>query len=73
MADLKTALKAYEEKWYVEGFAGAENFMEPVIHEARTHGFRDGWLAALQAMGAPGDSPLWNPEQIPYPALAPPA
>lgn len=35
------------------------------------HGFGEGWLAALQVMGAPNDFPLWNPEQIPNPAPAP--
>lgn len=62
MANLKTALEAYEDKWYTEGFADAENSVEPVVHEARVHRFGEGWLAAFQAMGALGDSPLWNPE-----------
>lgn len=47
MADLKTTLEACEDKWYAEGFADAENFVEPVVHEARMHGFGEGWLAAL--------------------------
>ena len=42
--------------------------MEPVVHQARTHGFGEGWLAALQTMGVVEDSLLRNPEQIPYPA-----
>ena len=44
--------------------------MEPIVHQARSHGFEEGWLAAFQAMGVPNDSPLTNPEQISY--LAPP-
>ena len=28
------------------------------------------WLAALQALGMPKDSPLRNPKQIPRPVLA---
>ena len=34
LADLKAALEAYENKWYNEGFADAENSAEPVINEA---------------------------------------
>ena len=45
--------------------------MEPVVHQARLHGFKEGWLAALQVMGLPKDSPLRNPEQIPYPTPPP--
>lgn len=66
IADLKVALEAYEEKWYNEGFADAENFVEPIIHQARHHTFEEGWMAALQAKGMPEDSPLRNHEQIPY-------
>lgn len=44
---LKAALEAWEKKWYDEGFADAKNFVEPIIHQARCHGFGEGWLAAL--------------------------
>ena len=33
LADLKAALEACESKWYNEGFANAENSVEPVIRE----------------------------------------
>ena len=42
IVDPKAALDAYEEKWYNEGFADAENSMEPIIHQARLHGFEEG-------------------------------
>ena len=71
IVDLKAALEAYENKWYDEGFTNAENSVEPIVHQARSHGFKEGWLAALQAMGVPEDSPLRNPAQIPYPAPSP--
>ena len=51
IADLKVALKACENKWYDEGFAVAEKSAEPVVHQAQLHGFGEGWLVALQAMG----------------------
>ena len=67
IVDLKVALEACENKWYDEGFVDAENSVEPIVHQARSHGFGEGWLAGLQAMGVPKDSPLRNPTQIPYP------
>ena len=42
MADLKAALKAYENKWYNKGFANAENSIGPVINEARKLAFEEG-------------------------------
>ena len=58
IADLKSTLEACENKWYDEGFADAEKSAEPVVHQARLHGFGEGWLAALQVIGVPEDSPL---------------
>ena len=34
ITDLKTTLEACEEKWYNEGFADAENFIKPIVHQA---------------------------------------
>jgi len=65
------ALKACETKWYNEGFADAKNSIEPIVHQAQSHGFGEGWLAAFQAIGVPEDSPLRNLEQIPYSAPPP--
>ena len=42
LADLKAALEGCESKWRDEGFADAENSMEPVIKEARKLAFREG-------------------------------
>ena len=72
LADLRVALEACENKWYNEGFADAENFAEPVIKEAWRLAFEEGWLAALQALGVPEDSPLRDHDQIPFssPTLA---
>ena len=66
MVDLKTALEACENRWYNEGFADAKNSIELVINEAWKLAFGEGWLAALQAMGVPKDSPLRDPNQIPF-------
>ena len=43
--------------------------MEPVINEAWKLAFKEGWLAALQAVGVPEDSPLKDPNQIPLLSL----
>ena len=61
-----------ENKWYNTGFVDAENFVEPIFYQSRRHGFGEGWMAALRAMGVPDDSPLRNPKQIPYPKPPPP-
>ena len=42
LADLRAALEGYESKWYNEGFADAENLVEPVINEARKLAFKEG-------------------------------
>ena len=40
LADLRAALEGCESKWYNEGFADAENSMEPVIKEAQKLAFK---------------------------------
>ena len=42
IADLKTALDTAKDKGYNQGYADAENSMELVVHQARTHGFGEG-------------------------------
>ena len=49
----------------------AKNSVKPIVHQAWLHGFGEGWLVALQAMGVAEDSPLRNPKQIPYPTTPP--
>ena len=69
LVDLRAALEGCESKWYDEGFADAKNSVEPVINKARKLAFKEGWLAALQAVGVPEDSPLRDPNKIPLPSL----
>ena len=68
LANLRAALEACEDKWYNEGFADAKNFAEPVVNQARRLGFEASWFAVLQALGVPEDSPLRDPDQIPFPS-----
>lgn len=42
------------------------------MFQSRKCGFKEGWMAALSAMGVPEDSLLQNPNQIPYPEPPPP-
>ena len=70
LADLRATLEACEEKWYNKGFADAENSVELVVNQAHKVGFEAEWLAALQVLGVPKDSPLRDPSQIPFPSLA---
>ena len=51
VADLKMVLKACESKWYDEGFVDAEGFAD--VYQAWVHGFKEGWMAAFQALGVP--------------------
>ena len=66
VADLRVALKACESKWYDEGFANAEKGVEPVVMQARQLSFQKGWMAALQALGVPEDSPHRDLGWIPF-------
>ena len=69
LADLRVALEGCESKWYNDGFADAKNSVEPIINEARKPAFKEGWFAPLQAMGVLEDSPLKDPDHIPFPSL----
>ena len=73
VANLRAALEACENKWYDEGFADAEKGMEPAVMQAWQLSFREGWMAALQDLGVPEDSPLRDLGQIPIPNSAPAA
>ena len=73
VADLRAALEACESKWYDEGFADTKKSVEPMVMQARQLSFREGWMAALQALGVLEDSPLRDPNQIPVPVSVPAA
>jgi len=71
VAGLRATLEACENKWYNEGFANVEKSMEPVVIQARELSFREGWMAALQALGVLEDSSLRDSNQIPVPVSIP--
>ena len=61
VANLRAALEACENKWYDERFADAKKSVEPVVIQARQLSFREGWMAALQALGVLEVSSLMDP------------
>ena len=71
LTDLRAALEAYENKWYDEEFADAEEGVESTIREARQLSFQKGWMAALHASSVPKDSHLKDPSRIPFPDSIP--
>lgn len=71
IANLKAALEACEGKWYNASFADAKNSAKPIVHKVWKLDFKEGWMAALQAMGVSNDSLLRNLEQIPFPKPPP--
>ena len=70
IAELKAALKESENKYYNMGFNDVENSAKPIMFENQKYGLGEGWLAIVIAMGVLEDSPLRNPDQIPYSELA---
>ena len=66
MADLKATVAKSEDKFYNMGFANAENSKEPIMVESQRYRFRDGWMAAVNAMGLLEDYAFRDLEQIPY-------
>lgn len=47
ITNLKATFEACEDKWYNAGFTDAENFVEPIVYQARRHEFEEGWMIAL--------------------------
>ena len=66
MADLKATVAKSEDKFYNMGFANAENSKEPIMVESQRYRFRDGWMAAVNAIGLLEDYAFRDLEQVPY-------
>ena len=49
IAELKTALKESENKYYNMGFNDAENSAKPIMFENQKYGLGEGWLAIVIA------------------------
>lgn len=56
--DLKVALEESEDKFYDMGFADAESWSEPVMFQSWRYGFGEGWMATVNALGIPEESPF---------------
>ena len=62
VVDWKVAMAQSEDKFYNMGFADAENSSEPIMLESRRYGFREGWMAAINALGLLEDSTFRDPD-----------
>ena len=56
VVDLQVALVQSEDKFYNMGFASTKNSNEPIMLESLRYGFREGWMATVNALGLPEDS-----------------
>ena len=65
--DYKGFEKAWKQTYYNRGFKDAESLASPVIFQAQKFGFMEGWMAAVNAIGLPKDSPFRNIDPVPLP------
>lgn len=72
VANLKEAVVESKDKFYNMGFADAENSSKPIMLESWHYGFGEGWMAAMNALGLPEDSPFKDTDKIPYLEPLPP-
>ena len=71
IADLKVAVTHSEENFYNMGFTNAENSNEPIMFESWCYRFSEGWMAAVNVLDLPENSPSRDPEQMPLPKFSP--
>lgn len=67
LADLKETMKNCGQVFYNMGFKDTKNLAKAVIFQARRLGFREGWMAAINAIGLPQNSFFRGTKQIPLP------
>lgn len=67
LTDLKRMAKARKQAYYNKGFKDTENSVRPVIFQARKFGFMEGWMAAVNVIGLPENSPFRSADQVPLP------
>ena len=67
IADLKVALAQSKDKFYNIGFVDTKNSSEPIMFKSRCYGFREGWMATVNALDLLEDSPFRDSKQIPLP------
>ena len=44
------------------GFTDVENLSEPIMYQSQRYGFGEGWVAAVNVMDIPEESPFRIPE-----------
>lgn len=67
LTDLKRMAKARKQAYYNKGFKDTENSVRLVIFQARKFGFMEGWMAAVNVVGLPENSPFRSADQVSLP------
>lgn len=65
LVDLKETMNACNQAFYNMGFTNTEKSANAVILQARRHGFLEGWMVVVNAIGLPKSFAFRNPDQIP--------
>ena len=68
MKTTKTQHTVVEWKFYDMGFLDAKNLVNNVVREAWLGSFTDGWVATLDLLNVPLNSPYCAMESVHYPA-----
>lgn len=66
IVDLKIVMVQSEDKCYNMGFANTKSSSKLIMLDSWRHGFREGWMAAVNALGLLEDSIFRDPNKIPY-------
>ena len=68
MKTMKTQHTVVEWKFYDMGFLDAKNLVNNVVREARLGSFMDRWVAILDLLNVPLNSPYCAMKSVTYPA-----
>lgn len=66
IVDLKIVVVQSEDKCYNMGFAKTKSSSKLIMLDSWRHGFREGWMAVVNALGLLEDSIFRDPNKIPY-------
>lgn len=65
LTDLKSMAKARKQAYYNKGFKDTKNSVGLVIFQAQKFRFMEGWMAAVNVVGLPENSPFRSADQVP--------
>ena len=64
MLTIRGGEKSRKKTYYNRGFKHTEDLVGLVIFQARKFGFMEGWMAAVNAIGLPKNSPFKKADQV---------